>query len=81
MNLRQWEFLYLSDASKTYLLPEDSQNIMPKHAGAIINNNMCNKLVLNITYVIYFHGKYNNYIIFSYLFVLDFLVQNDLKFV
>jgi hypothetical protein len=38
--------------SKTYLLPEDGQQLRPKHAGALINKwkKLCNKLVLNLMY-------------------------------
>ena len=44
---------------KSYYIPEESQQLKPKHVGALINPQitLCGKFVLNFTYVIYLHGK------------------------
>jgi hypothetical protein len=39
---------FVLKVTQTYELPEDGQEMRPKHVGAIINIILCNKLVFNI---------------------------------
>jgi hypothetical protein len=41
------------------MLPEDGQELRPKHVGTISNRNIVQTFGINVIYVIYLHGKLN----------------------
>ena len=57
MNLDNYFSFISSTNQKLTCVLKIAKKIRPKHVEAIINKNMCNKLVLNIMHMIYLHEK------------------------